>query len=547
MNARQRWAVVRPVVAGIAASTLILGLCSQISGYWYLLDFFGLVPWLLALERLRTLRGAALSGVAMAVAFVAAIFAWFGHAIAVYSAAAAVAGLAVLLLTAPLLQPQFVVFAVVRFLAGRRYGATLRALAGASAWVAAEWWFPKLLADSLAHGLYPSVVLRQFADVAGTAGLTFVIVLVNEALCTAVSRSRVAGGDGPRRAGLAGWLVPAAVAVGLVGAMALYGHARLDSLGREASAAGPPLRLALVQSNIAAYDRLRREMGAYEAVRHVLDTHFTLSRRAVDYDHVDAVVWSETVFPTTFGSPKSETGEQLDREILDFTASIGVPLVFGSYDRDPEGEYNSAVFLEPGDGDPASRFAVYRKSRLFLFTEYLPGWMDTPLVRRWMPWAGNWKAGPGARVLPLRLSDGREIPVLPMICLDDVDATLAIEGARLGAQAIVTMSNDSWFTEQPAGARLHLVVAAFRSIETRLPQFRVTNNGITSVIDAAGEVVASAEVGVRRVVVGELSPRRPEATRMVAWGDWLGPAATVVVLLLLGFPLLGVGQGFPGR
>jgi hypothetical protein len=49
-------------------------------------------------------------------------------------------------------------------------------------------------------------------------------------------------------------------------------------------------------------------------------------------------------------------------------------------------------------------------------------------------------------VLPLRLKDGREIPVLPMICLDDMDAGLAIEGARLGAQAILTLSNDAWFT-----------------------------------------------------------------------------------------------------
>lgn len=521
---------VAPFVAGLAASTLILGLCSQLTGYSYVLDFFGLVPWLLALNRVRTLGGAAAAGLAMSVAFVAAIFAWFGYAIAVYSAAAAAAGLVILLMSAPLLQPQFIVFAIVRFVARRHYGAALSALAGASAWVATEWAFPKLLADSIGHGIYPSVVLRQVADIAGTAGITFLLVLVNECLCAALASER-------RAHGLKASLVPVAAAIAIVAAMAGYGTMRLACL--EASAGdGKPLRMGLVQSNIAAYDRLRREMGAYEAVRHVLDTHFLMSRGAVDIEHVDALMWSETVFPTTFGKPKSETGGELDREIADFVSKLGVPLVFGSYDSDETGEYNSAVFLEPSAAGAEPRFSVYRKTRLFLFTEYVPAWLDGPRTREWMPWAGHWLPGPGARVLPLRLRGGREVPVLPMICLDDVDAGLATEGARLGAQLILTMSNDSWFTEHAGGAHFHLVGAAFRSIETRLPQLRVTNNGITAVIDASGEIVDSAGVGERRTVIAEIVPRTPPRTLMVAWGDWLGPAALALVALLLGAALV---------
>lgn len=524
-----------PTLLGVSAATLILGLCSQVKGNWYVLDFFGLVPWLLALERTRTLRGSAASGLLMCAGFVGAIFAWFGMAIAVYSAGAATIGLLVLLASAPLLQPQFLVFAVVRHLAGKFYGPTLRALIGASAWVATEWAFPKLLADSLAHGLYPSAVLRQFADVAGTPGMTFLIVLVNEFLCTAVSSQSPT--RSPRKL-----IAPLATAASIVVFMGGYGMMRLAQL-KTADAIGTPLRVGLVQSNIAAYDRLRREMGAYEAVRHVLDTHFAMSREAVDQQHVDALMWSETVFPTTFGKPKSDDGRELDQEISDFSARLGVPLVFGSFDGDAEGEYNAAVFLEPGAVAGKPRFQVYRKSRLFFLTEYVPDWLDGPAIREWLPWAGSWKPGPGARVLPLRVRGGREIPVLPMICLDDVDAGLSIEGARLGAQMIFTMSNDSWFTEHTGGAHLHLVVAAFRSIETRLPQLRVTNNGITAVIDASGEIVERADVGEKAVVVSELAPRSPAPTLMVAWGQWLGPVAFLLVAGLLGWPLLADHRG----
>ena len=137
----------------------------------------------------------------------------------------------------------------------------------------------------------------------------------------------------------------------------------------------------------------------------------------------------------------------------------------------------------------------------------MPAWLDGPTLRRWLPWTGTWRPGTGARVLPLRLADGREIPVLPLICLDDMDTGLAIDGARLGAQAILTMSNDSWFTDHPQGAELHQAAAAFRSIETRLPQFRVTTNGYSAVIDATGTVLAATRMGERTLVIGDVPVR----------------------------------------
>ena len=132
--------------------------------------------------------------------------------------------------------------------------------------------------------------------------------------------------------------------------------------------------------------------------------------------------------------------------------------------------------------------------------------------------------------MPLRSADGREVNVVPLICLDDVRPDLAIDGARLGAQAIVGMSNDSWFTGQPVGARLHLAVAAFRSIETRLPQVRVTANGHSAIIDDTGEVVASTGMGQQAVLTAAIRARTPPATLMVRWGNWVGRAGTLQIM-----------------
>ena len=485
----------------------------------YLLGFVALVPWLLALDTTRSVRGAACSGLAMSFGFVVAVLAWFGFAIAHYAGADSAIGLLIVLAASPLLQPQFIAFALVRHLVGRRHGAVVRALAGASAWVAAEWLFPKLLGDTLGHGLYPSHLLRQIADVGGAAGITFLLILANEAVAAAVVR---------RRDGMRAVMKPLAMAACVVILMAGYGGVRLSMLSAAPASTDKPLRVGMVQSNIVDYERLRREMGAYEVVRHVLDTHYAMSREAVDRHRVDALLWSETVYPTTFGNPKSEGGAELDREIQAFVSAAGVPLVFGTYDLDAGGEYNAAAFLRP----QAAPLGFYRKTDLFLFTEYVPQWLDGPTFRRWMPWAGTWTRGDGARVFPLQLADGREIPVTPLICLDDVNSDLAIDGRRLGAQAILGMSNDSWFTGHPAGANLHLAVAAFRSIETRLPQLRVTNNGVSAVIDATGTVVASTAMDEQKILIGEVQTGEPPATLMVAWGDWIGRAGFAFLLLM---------------
>ncbi len=495
-----------------------------------MLGFVALVPWLLLLDTQRGWLRALLQGWAMALAFTLAAFAWFGTAIGSYSQAGAGVGLAVLLLAAPLFQPQFIAFALVRHAASRGHGRLLAALAAASAWVATEWLFPKTLGDTLGYGLYPSTLLRQAADVGGTAGLTFLLLLANEGVAAALAR---------RAQGVRAVAKPLVLTALLPALLAAYGYAVLftdvfkpapaETAEARSTTADKPLRMGLVQSNIIGYDQLRKEKGAEAVLHDILDTHFAMTYAAVEKQKADAVLWSETVYPLTFGHPKTEAAREFDSAIIEVVNAAKVPFIFGTYDVDAEGEYNAAAFVTPGRG----LLGFYRKTRLFPFTESVPAWLDNATVRGWLPWLGTWRPGNGARVFPLYVPDGREIPVLPLICLDDVDTSLAIEGARQGARAIVTMSNDSWFTDAPLGAEMHRAAAAFRSIETRLPQFRVTNNGYSAIFDAQGRVLADSRMGERTLLVGDVPVGAPHVTLMVAWGDWVGAVASVFLVLLL--------------
>src|SRR4051812_26287069 len=151
-------------------------------GAAWVLGFVALTPWLRTLDACRTAARTLLNACVMSVALTGAMFAWFGLAMGRYVHVDEALGLGLLLLLAPLFQPQVLVFALVRHLALPRYGAAIGALAGGSAWVATEWALPKLLGDTLGHGLYPSTLLRQAAALGGAAGLTLMLLLVNEAV-----------------------------------------------------------------------------------------------------------------------------------------------------------------------------------------------------------------------------------------------------------------------------------------------------------------------------------------------------------------------------
>ncbi len=489
--------------------------------------FVALVPALAVFDGAPRVRDALAAALVMSVLFVVVIFAWFVGAIGTYSEAPAWVALVVLVALAPVLELQLFAFALAR-LALRRRGATaLRtAVASALVYVGAEWASPKLFGDTLAHGLFGSVWMRQAADLAGAAGLTFALLLANDAVLAAWRALR-AGASGAARARAV--VARVGLAAGIAGALAGYGALRVAQVG--AHAAGAPLAtVALVQGDISRYGRLAQRVGTFEATRAILDTYFALSGEALARGGADFVVWPETVYPTTFGTPKSEAGAAFDREIAAFVARSGVPLVFGAYDVEDGREFNAAIFLEP-EGQGRAGFDAYRKVSLFPLTERVPAWLDSAALRRLLPWLGTWSAGSGAAVLPLDLRGGRRLRVAPLICYDAVDPDLARVAVRDGADLLVTLSNDSWFADAD-GPRLHLVMSAFRSIETRRPQVRVTNTGISAVIDATGEVSETIGVHERAVRVAAVPAGGGEAP-FLTLGGAVGPVALALGAILL--------------
>ncbi len=514
------------------ASALALGLYAQLERPGFALGFVMLVPWLAAQDTTQTLRGALAGGLCFCVAFSFVVFAWFATAIAGYTGAPQAIGWIALALLAPsLLQPQVLVFVAARHVARRRGAGAMRmACTGAFAWVGAEWLLPKLFADSLGHGLLPAPWLRQAADLAGVGGLTLALLLVNE--CGLAATRALAAGGAPRER-LRALARPTGIGTALVLALASYGVLRLRALDSEL-AGTPQVVAGFVQADIAHYGSLAQRVGTFDAVASILEAHLALSHQLLEAAPIELLVWPETVYPTTFGAPKSEEGAGFDRALAGFVAGTRVPLVFGAFDEEGGAEFNAAIFLSPAREGQVD-FEAYRKATLFPLTERVPAWFDSPAMRQRMPWLGSWTPGAGARVIPLRLADGRELRIAPLICYDATTPRVARDAARAGANLIVTLSNDSWFAEG-GGPRLHLAVSAFRSLETRRAQLRATNTGVSAAILPDGEIVARADVHERTALAATLPVFAARPTLAVAWGEWLGPVCLCLGVVSLALP-----------
>ncbi len=295
------------------------------------------------------------------------------------------------------------------------------------------------------------------------------------------------------------------------------------------------LRVALVQRNAPCiFARRDRAQDPYE----VFDRLLSVASAA----RPDLVVWAESAMGE-FGHLDSDGARHA---ALFFARKTGGASLLAGGDwwcRVQDGEkearrvWNAAALYTPTATNV--ELQVYGKQHLVPFGEYIPFDKWIPPLQRLSPvgvsiWPGE------AKVLRLRLNreEGTTVAVAPLICYEDTDPVLARRAARLGAQAIVLITNDSWFSHSQEPVQ-HAWQAVLRAIETGLPVVRVGNSGVTGIIypsgrtrwledgegrplvDAAGTMVESVPVVAS-----------PALTPYTRFGDW--PLA-VLFAVCLGF------------
>ena len=246
---------------------------------------------------------------------------------------------------------------------------------------------------------------------------------------------------------------------------------RDDAARRDASPTR--LRVALVQRNAPCCFKPGRKEDAYEAFGRLLD--------AVAAVKPDLVVLAESAM-AEFGSVRSFWAQDVARGFLD--RSGAKMLIAGGDDMVSNRVYNAVALYAPDGASGVGPADVYHKQHLVPFGEYIPfdKWI-TPL-QKLSPVGVSLHPGEPS-LFSLSTSDGREVKAAPLICYEDTDPRLSAAAKRMGADMIVLVTNDSWFSDS-AEAEAHAAQAVLRAIETGLPIVRVGNSGVTGVIRPDG-------------------------------------------------------------
>lgn len=480
------------------------------------LAFVGMVPFLLALFRARSHWDAFWIGFPCMVFFILFGFGWISFVATNFGGLPWIVGKLVLLLFALFAEAQYLIFALAAFSILQLIRARGKAGWGVSAlWLVAlpiayvgmDFLYPKIFPSAFGHVLYGWFSVAQLAEYTGVYVLSLPIVWVNMALAVllhkATTRERLSS------PAMAVALI-AAVGVGLLAADR-WGTRRIAELKELDKGYTKSLKFSLIQANIGDMDKLASEGGFEPAVQKVLSTYREMSKEAIAKYKPDLIVWPETAFPFLFTHLQDDlanrTGQARDAWMYALMREIDTPLYFGTYSAIDNRDYNSAFLLEP----PFRQTAVYRKSILLAFGEYVPLGPLSPLIQTLIPTIANFGRGPG----PVAL-DFKGVKLGPQICYEGIYPEHPRGAVRAGADILLNITNDSWFgdTTEPW---LHLALTAFRSIELRRPLVRATNTGISTIIDTTGEMRYRTRLFEKETLNAEVKAPGPDQAAPVTF------------------------------
>jgi len=409
----------------------------------------------------------------------------------------------------------------------------LVALLAAAVWTALEWLRGTLFSgfgwNSLGVALGGNTPLAQIASVTGTPGLTFLCVLSAAIAAITVERLHREIRIGKPRPHFDFFAVVFLIVLAFSHGVRILTATHIPSL---------PLRVAGLQGNIPVYDYWDKDKE-----NSILERYLRLSRAALKGDP-DLLVWPEAATPRPL-----LLDEITFAEVKRLAEVTKADFLIGSvhYEAEPRGDYNSAILLT----GHATSSQIYSKVHLVPFGEFVPFRKSFPLIawleRKEVPYDFDPGKGPDL----LRMTS-RPVKLGPLICFEDTLGDQTRRTAALGAQLLVTLTNDGWFGHS-AGTRQHLANARLRTVETGLPLLRVADTGISCVVDRFGRIIQElhgpgGDTFIEGILNAEIAvPEAPVPTFYTLHGDLFAHGCLAVTVAALAASLLGILRRHPQK
>ena len=178
-------------------------------------------------------------------------------------------------------------------------------------------------------------------------------------------------------------------------------------------------------------------------------------------------------------------------------------LIIGATRKDDTNFYNS-LFLINKDN-----FQKFDKKILVPFGEFIPlrkifGFME------FIAGSVDFSKGNDKRIL--ELTD--KFSFLPVICYEIVYFGKLINKTNINSNFIINLTNDTWFGKF-SGPYQHFYFSKLRAAEFNKPLIRVSNNGISALINNYGEVIDYIELGKNEIKNFEIKLLQPDENHLI--------------------------------
>jgi apolipoprotein N-acyltransferase len=446
-------------------------------------------------ERAESLRTAVIYGWLMGLAAHLIGFHWLTYTISVFGGFPTSVSIVIFVLYAAL---QGLLMALFTLLV-RSIGFGPLGIFPALFWLPLEFLYPLLFPWYLANSQVSFLWLIQSADLVGPYGAGFVIMWFNAAIFLAATG---------RSARSTAWAPLAYASLALMVSL-IYGYQRLQVVSEEIAGARK-LSVGVVQGNVDIDMKWNPTLAQQN-----LDQH----RKLTDaLNAVPLVIWPESAMEVTV----PENLQVLPMELMPQFKAERVAFIFGAKSiRGRPGQTDIKAFNTAFFTDAKGRIlARYHKQVLLAFGEYLPFAKILSLLPA-MPFADGFTPGAG----PVAFHLARGVRLAPLICYEDLMPDLArkfVQQTR--ANLLVNLTNDAWYGRS-VGPWQHLRLAQSRAIETRRSLLRVTNTGVTSLVNAKGEIVKTLPMFTPATLEVEVEILNEE-TFYVRFGDWFAWGVT---------------------
>ena len=300
------------------------------------------------------------------------------------------------------------------------------------------------------------------------------------------------------------------IALGLATAIWLIGF----SLGKVewSEPHGKPIKVRIVQGNIEQHQKFMADM-----LTPSLEIYKRLSQTS---EQVDLIVWPESAIPTFF--------YKIEDYLSDFTkqkSREGTQVLTGGFVYNSEnGKYhNSMRMLNDVE-------AYYHKQHLVPFGEFMP-------FRSLLSFLSQFIVIPMADLSPGNDTHGRISVkgqlIATSICYEDAFGEELIKQLP-EANLLLNMSNDSWFGDSSAPYQ-HLEIARMRALETSRPMVRVTNTGVSAVIDHQSHLKLILQKSKALANNAMIQPRRGSTVYIKFGNLWvlLGTVCFIVTAIIV--------------